>query len=169
LSVTSDPVDWQEFVGTAQRQGEHPKTVRPSEQIRTFERTFDNPLKGNYTFVIAGKTDDKLARQCAFMLFKEAFTRASYNTSPYWHSVFGGLKDRIRDDENFREYELGTPSLLVVSNLPDNGTAIKFEKARDLLEMYSGIPRIVVVAGDDPFAFCARHLFIPVTRLIYFD
>jgi hypothetical protein len=58
-------------------------------------------------------------------------------------------------------------SLLVLSNLTPNSTAAKLEKTRDMLEFYADIPRIVVIAGEDPITFFSRRLFWRVNNLFF--
>ena len=59
------------------------------------------------------------------------------------------------------------PSLLVITGLTPNSTPVKLEKARDLLEKHSNIPRIVVMAGEDPITFFMTRLYYSVNSIYY--
>lgn len=143
---------------------EQVKHVRPSEQRRVFEQTIKYPTKTAYLYVIGAKNTDLLPKIAAFLIYKSAFNLA---TSPYWHYIDGSFKDKLRDDENFRSYSVPSPNLLVLTGLATNSSAIKFDKCRDLLEMYSNIPRIVVVQGENPLTFNDNHLFMTVNRALF--
>lgn len=170
VATAPEPEDMLSFLLPAVRRGEeNVTTVRPSEQRRHFEQALKSPLKPAI-YIIAGKRDDRLAKAAAFSLFRAAFAQLGYGrNSPYWHTLIGGFQDRLRDDESYRDMEVGTPGFLVLANLPLNATAPKFEKARDILEMHSHIARVVVCCGEDPFEFCATRLFVPVNRVLYFE
>lgn len=59
--------------------------------------------------------------------------------------------------------------LLVMSNLTPNSSAVKLERVRDTLTYYSNIPRIVVVAGEDPVSFFARRLYFKLNGLFFYS
>jgi hypothetical protein len=54
-----------------------------------------------------------------------------------------------------------------VTGLSPNSTAVKLEKTRDLLEQNSHIPRIIVVAGEDPVTFLKSRLYYPVHNIFF--
>jgi hypothetical protein len=74
--------------------------------------------------------------------------------------INGSWHDRLRDGADDQ------PSMLIVSNITVNSTNVKLEKLRDLLEMYSHIPRIVVVTGIDPVTFANTKLMMPVSNVL---
>lgn len=171
--VSAKEVDFTQYFVTTHKkdsEGQIIKSVRPVEQRRILDQTLNRPFKGGaYNYVIGGKTSDALPKMAALTLFRAAFNHAGTGTSPYWHTLLGGFKDNLRDNEHFIELELGNPSLIVLSNIATNSTPPKFEKVRDICELYSRIPKVFIVLGDDPYAFCAQHLFIPVNRVMCFD
>jgi hypothetical protein len=71
-----------------------------------------------------------------------------------WHTIIGGYKDELRD-------KVKPVNLLVLSNVPYNATDVKLEKLRDILELYHGVPRIVVTTGCEPIEFF-NHLGLPL-------
>jgi len=48
----------------------------------------------------------------------------------------------------------------VLSGCAENDTNMKTEKVRDLLSMYSHIPRVLVVGGTDPVAYSKTKLHV---------
>jgi len=167
--LTSRDVDPVEFCQTLDiDKGDSVKHIRVTEQRRVFAQTCKYPTKVPYLYVIGSKTTDAIAKIAAFCVFKAALAESTQGASPYWHTILGNYQDQLRDDENYRAYTVGTPSLLVLSNIATNSSSVKFDKVRDLLEMYGNIPRIVIVQGEDPLTFCARHLFVSCNRLMYF-
>lgn len=168
LSLAEHPADWSEYLSNTQKVTEAGiRVVPPADQQRHFNQLLRNPLKHNHIIGIGGKTDDRLARLCAFSLFRQAW-KASPN-NPYWHVINGSLRDNIRDDENFRENEVGNPSLLVLAGVAANSTSLKFDKLRDILEMYTHIPRVLVLAGDDPLSFGTKYIFCNMQKVLCFD
>lgn len=57
--------------------------------------------------------------------------------------------------------------LLVITNMTPNSSAVKLEKVRDTLLYFSSIPRIVVVAGEDPVSFFARRLYFKLNGMYF--
>ena len=81
---------------------------------------------------------------------------------PLWHKVYGGYQDTLWDRHSDEK-----PSLLIISNVVDGAGNVKIEKTRDLLEMYSHIPRIVVMGGQDPLTFFGTKLYYPINAGLY--
>ena len=140
------------------------KVITARQQIRSFNAALKNPAFNCY--VISGQYHDSLAKFAALELFANSFTTKA---QPYWHMVNGSYRDPLRDDPEFRE-RVERISCLVLSNITINSGTAKFEKVRDLYELFSHIPRILVLTGDDPFVFCQTKLFIEVrNRVLYFN
>jgi len=141
------------------------KHIRPSEQKRMFEQTLKNPTKVPYIYLLSAKSSDLLPKLAAFKIFQAAFKHIE---SPYWHIIDGSMRDKLRDDESYRSYSVPNPNLLVITGLASNSLASKFDKCRDLLEMYSSIPRVIVSTGDDPLSFNEKCLFVSVNKVMFF-
>jgi hypothetical protein len=124
-------------------------------------RAVESPVAGNYLMVIGTHHDEDLAEAVALGLMTRAMAVAAAAPGsvarPYYHAVYGGWKDKLRDDESFRS-GIGRIGMLVLVNLADNSTPAKIEAARDLLHMHASTPRIVVVSGADPLAFAVERL-----------
>jgi hypothetical protein len=80
---------------------------------------------------------------------------------PFWHTLTGNWADEFRD----KKIE-GRPSLLFLANVHVQSSSTKLEKLRDILEMYSGVPRIVVLAGEDPVTFFNTKMFYGLNHAI---
>lgn len=138
------------------------RIISVAKQYKTIEKIFAAPMKNNYVLGISSTPSDARAKYLAIQIMYLA-TKYWYERSkkvkqpPLWHSVYGGYKDKVRDEI------ADNPSMLIISNINELSTPIKIEKVRDLLEMYSDIPRIVVLGGSDPFTFFGTKLYYPLT------
>lgn len=132
------------------------KPIQAKVQMSQLRRSVENPTHGSYLLVIGSLYEEGTAEAVAVGIMQYAMQRAvtspSESPRPFLHPVYGGWKDRLRDDEAYRS-GIGRIGMLVLTNLADNSTPAKLEAARDLLHMYSSIPRVLVVAGTDPWAF----------------
>ena len=148
------------------------KNIRQRAQLECFDKLIAKPFSSPYTIAISSFPNDAKAKQVAAMIICRAANLhlrslaprvALHKELPLWHTVYGGWNDKIRDAP---EANRPNPSLLVLSNLTDDSTTVKLEKARDLLEMYNDIPRIVVMTCKDPREFANNCLFVEVNDLI---
>jgi hypothetical protein len=137
-----------------------PKTIEASVQDRSLEKFIANP-RVPMTYVIAGTPDDEKAKYFAAHLVEIHCSRLGVNASPHWEPVFNGY------DNLLIKREL-SPSILVLSNLSTKSNYLKYDKARDCIERFSSVPKIVVVAGEDPISFAQTRLHVPCHGLAYF-
>ena len=142
--------------------GMHSKVVSIAKQVKALNSILENPIRARYSVCINSFPSDLYAKYLAvhiFQLATEAWAKRHKpgRTMPFWHRVFGGLNDPLRDKA---QDEL--PSMLVITNVNDASSAYKLEKVRDLLERYSDIPRIVVSSSKDPITFFATKLHYPI-------
>ena len=142
------------------------KHIAPSEQKRVFVQTIKYPTKTAYTYLITAKSSDLLAKIAAFQIYRAAHAMLS---APHWHTIDGSFTDKLRDDESYRSYTVNNPNLLVITGLAINSTAVKFDKCRDILEMYTNIPRVIVAQGEEPFVFNEKCLFTSINRVMHFN
>lgn len=145
------------------------KIVTPTEQLAAFARTLKEPAKGAYWLAIGSPDGDTTALMCALAAMVRVFDAHAHSPEtvarPFLHPVFGGRYDKLRDDQHYRDL-IGRVGLLVINNLAANSTPDKIEKARDLLVQWQHVPRIVVIAGADPLAFCIDTLYMRPTRVL---
>lgn len=154
------------------QKAENTKQIKSATQLKYLRETIKNPLSSSYTYIISSDFNAEKARAAALHIFLNAVrnqidTRSPNIRMPVWHYVIGGFKDRLRDDDNYKQ-KVGTPALLVIDGLASNSTEPKLEKARDLVELYSSVPRIVITCGTNPLEFAHERIFLSVNRVLYF-
>lgn len=144
----------------------HKKIVEVSKQVDGLRMFLSNPSL-RMIYGVTGNPDDSKAKYFAAYLVSKHIQALGGRSRVLWVNLYGGFKNTELDEALSNN---GTgPTLLVLSNLTKNSTAVKLEKARDLLEAYSNIPRIVVAAGEDPISFLSTRLFVPINGLAYFS
>lgn len=119
-----------------------------------------------YLAVLGGLRDDTLAAQCGLLLCAQ-FLKSHPDKKFYWHTLTGAFKDKIRDDDVLAE-EVNSSGLLIISNVAKNSTNVKLEKLRDLCELYSHLPRVVILGGMNPLDFCTQILYSKPRYVVYF-
>lgn len=146
--LSERPYDLEEYVRnfTSTNPGLMPKPIKKTDQLSNFQRALDDPDHAPYTMCISSEPNDLKAKLAAATLAL-AGRREGLNVK--WHTLVGGYRDDLRDNAKARR---SAYDMLILSNIPAGGTDIKTEKLRDLLELYSHIPRIVVTTGTDPLA-----------------
>lgn len=141
------------------------KAFNGSKQWDMYETALNSDFKNNAFYIMTADNYDNIIAQMALTLFVAAWEQTTKN--PYWHVVDGSTKDRIRDDREWRENNVGRPNFLVISGAAVNSTAMKLEKIRDILTLYSGIPRVLLVSGCDPYKYCTEYLYMRPHRMLY--
>jgi hypothetical protein len=150
------------------------KSVSRNKQYKNLEAFVEKPLTGNPVLCISSFPTDLRAKQVALYLMNKAIDaqatarlkRIKNKALPLWHRVYGGYTDVLRDGHQ-KDVEQEHPCLLVISNLDENSTTYKCEKVRDLLDIYSSIPRIVITSPVDPLTFFATKLHIQLSMGLY--
>lgn len=150
--------------------GNIPNIVRQSvpikKQYTAIQSILNNPLKSKYTLGISSFPSDLRAKQLAIMIMRNAIVQMNKKhikkEYPLWHKLTGSYKDFIRDMDDQM-----MASMLILSGITDESTALKVEKLRDILEKYPNIPRVVVIGGVDPITFFANKLHLPLTAGIF--
>lgn len=118
----------------------------------------DNPRRA-MNYMVAGNPDDKDARYFAAYLAQIHLNALGLQAHIRWESVMGNFQNPALQDE---------PTLLILTNLTPRSSNVKYEKVRDLIERHSTIPKIIVIAGEDPISFAATRLHVPCHALAYF-
>jgi len=117
---------------------------------------------------ISGNPDDTKAKLFAAFLVSIHLEKLGHKANVVWHTLYGGF-----DNSLLREYDpidgKSDPTLIVLSNLTPASTNVKLEKARDLLQRFVNIPRLVICAGEDPLSFLTTRLYSEVNALAYFS
>lgn len=143
------------------------KKINKAKQFNWYKKSYNRTLSSTWLSAgIGGTPTDLRAKQVALHLFLNALedyqsrdTRKNTNRSlPFWHHVYGGFGDPIRDLKS------DFPCFLVISNLTPDCTGVKLEKVRDILTKFNNlnIPVLVVCAGMDPYTFFTTKLYYPM-------
>lgn len=138
------------------------RVIEPSKQDRSLLAFMDDP-QSPMIYGISGNPDDSKAKYFAAYLIDLHMQHLGANANPIWATLYGGFDNPYLTSDGAR------PTLLVLSNLTPNSTTTKLEKARDLIEAYPDVPRLIVTAGMDPMSFLATRLYVPIHGLVYFS
>lgn len=137
------------------------KIVEASRQIESLEYFKANPSSPMVYFV-AGNPDDSKAKYFAAYLAYLHKCKYGNKAEIVWEAVFGGF------DNPLLKRDINPPTMLILSNLAENSTNVKIEKARDLIERWPNIPRVVVCSGEDPVSFASTKIYSPCHGIAYF-
>lgn len=146
------------------------KQMSVAKQQKALETLFDNPLRGCPLTVITSYPTDTRSKMLAANLFAAAIEQWSELSAksrkgkvmPQWHRLNGSYADPYRDGKKDK------PSMLILTNVVETSSAVKLEKLRDLLEMYSDIPRVVVMGSTmDPLTFVGSRLYTSVDNAVF--
>lgn len=140
-------------------------TCSAETQFDKLERLFANPMGGNYCAFICGYPTDARAKMLGAELLKRCWDegRASPDPvarrrRPLWYTLHNSYV-------NYEALREKNPSVLFISNVTDDSTPQKMERLRDLLEMFSGIPRVVMFGSAiDPVTLAATRLRYSITH-----
>lgn len=140
--------------------GLKPRAFSQRKQLRLFNEFLAYPNRP-VCYCLASAPNDGQAKLLAAWMMQYMMNHERENQLlPLWHDLTGGFENKLIKDP--------VPcSLLVVNNVGPDSTPVKIEKLRDLLEIYSRIPRVVVVNGCDPYMFFTRFLRMPIHGLTY--
>ncbi|QJT71041.1 hypothetical protein GR11A_00003 [Vibrio phage vB_VcorM_GR11A] len=156
---------------TSAGKGMTPLRVTGKEQVKDFKMIMQNPLASAYTMCIAGQASDL---RCKLIAAKIALRALEIEPEAYhniwWHHLTGSYRDRLRD---FDYASHKKPKLIILTNFPvstdtsEHATQQKIEKCRDLMELYSNVPRILVSCGMDPVQLFSQKLMYPLNTKMY--
>ncbi|QRE00283.1 hypothetical protein [Burkholderia phage BCSR5] len=142
------------------------RVIDPSIQWDSMNQFLENP-KAPMVYGISGVPDDTRARYFAAFLVAHHLRVLGQRANVLWETLYGGFDNKL-----LRDYSHGDrmdPTLLVLTNLDSSSGQAKLEKAKDLLERFPNIPRLVVAAGEDPMSFVSTRLHSPIHGLAYFS
>jgi len=144
------------------------KIISAVKQYRVLQSVMENPIRSSYVLGISSFPSDARAKYLAQTIMAAgcamwAKHRRPGRGLPLWHRVYGSFGDPLRDSKVSGEM----PSMLIISNVCMDSSAVKIEKVRDLLEKYSEIPRIVITGGTPSHNLFASKLFYPMRQGFY--
>lgn len=148
-----DPI---EFVPSAEGLDKRPFPF--AVQLESLSRFEDNPLKP-HVYVVAGEPTDSKALYFAAYLVQLFLIGNGAVSQVSWERIYGGFHKR--------NYDARGCDLLVLSNIARTDTNVKLEYVRDLLDIHSDIPRILVVSGEDPVSFSYTRLHSKMTNFFF--
>lgn len=152
---------WEPTAFVIESQRLEPRIIEASKQITSLQKFTEAPNRP-MVYVVAGNPDDSRAKYFAAYLAYLHKCKYQHRAEIFWEAVFGGFENALlKKDAN--------PTMLIISNLSENSTAVKIEKAKDLIERWPNIPRVVVCAGEDPISFAATKLHVPAHGIAYFS
>lgn len=146
------------FYATLNKRGqEHTVHYSIKRQFKEWEELWANPFCAPYILCISASPTDLLAQMVGMRLFLRAIDRANENNlcTPLWHQIYGGVRD-----DRLREGAVENVPFLVLGGCVTTSTPYKLEKLRDILDMHSEIPRVVVTSDSDPLDFMYSKLKI---------
>lgn len=145
---------------TSDVEGLKPKVFSRQKQFEMFDKFMESPFEPMNCCIVSAPDDGKAKLMAAYMMQHSIAQHNSYTSLPMWIDLTGGFDNPLVVNKV-------KPSLLVINNVGVASTQSKMEKLRDILEVYSDIPRIVVATGCDPYYFFMRHLYLPIHSLMY--
>lgn len=140
------------------------KTITAEQQYELAEALMDDPYAaGNTVCAISSYPTDERAKMFGAHLLNEAWMKANSagqleRVRPIWISLFNQFLD-------YDKLKQRKPSAVFISNITDDSTNQKLERLRDILELYSNVPRFVMLGSAiDPVTFFATRLRYRVTH-----
>lgn len=134
-------------------------------QLDSIQAFMDAP-KSPRVICITGAVDDSGAKALAAMLVQRHNEVRKLDANVVWSALYGGFETLVDDyKDSFKQ----KPTMVVISNLTSASTNHRLERARDILDYFQDVPRIVVAAGEDPISFMAFRLRYEVHGIAYFS
>tara|TARA_Y100001963_G_scaffold156562_1_gene250476 strand:+ start:341 stop:979 length:639 start_codon:yes stop_codon:yes gene_type:complete len=139
------------------------RMVNTSSQVETFDALVKKPIKGSQVYAVSSFPTDDRAKLfasnvmcCAIDQFKGMnMKQRAGKGRPYWHHMYGGYRDKLLDGDLSHK-----PSFIVVSNLTEQSSPLKFEKLRDIMEKFSDVPILVVFGSTlDPVTLMVERIY----------
>lgn len=128
-------------------------------QLRSYQQLLSEANPGPIVFGISSMPDDEMAKRVALDIMYQYFKRNQY--AP-WHHIIGRFDDSLRDRKLTRQ-----PHCLILTNVFTDSTPQKLELCRDILEMYSNIPRIVITSGSNARDLITDTLHFPLNGMLH--
>lgn len=110
-------------------------------------------------YVCTSSPDDLTAKYFASYLIVQHLQQLKNKANVVWEELNSSYSDYDTD--------VCKPTLLVLSGLCVDSSKVRLEKARDLVNKYYDIPRIVIGGGTDPITFASVYLRTPVNSIFY--
>ncbi len=138
------------------------KLKDPRLQWESLDRWIEDP-SDPIIYSVTSAPDDSRALVFASMLVNLHQHLLGSDAQVYWDRVYSGFDNRLME----KDLSVIRPTLLVISNINVDSTKPKLEKARDLLDKFSHVPRIIIGAGTDPISMASVLLRSEVHSIAY--
>lgn len=135
------------------------KLISASSQQTSLSQFLESP-QSNCVYSVTGILSDLEARYFAAFLVDQ-YLSLTTNTHVEWVHL------KNKGDVAAMISTVPSCSLLVITGVYPTMMPSRIEAARDLLDAYSDIPRILVGSGEDPITFSVGHLNIVPTRCYF--
>lgn len=144
-------------------------TVSQEMQETSALKLLENPLAANYCAMICSYPTDVRAKLFGAELLKRCWEEGRSHPNPdirkrrpHWITLYNSYLD-------YEALRKRNPTALFISNITDDTTPQKMERLRDVLELFSGIPRVVMCGSSiDPVTLAATRLRYAVTHPLMF-
>lgn len=144
-------------------------TISCESQEKSALKLMENPLGANYCAMVCSYPTDVRAKVFGAELLKRCWEAGRNHADldvrkrrPLWYTLYNNYLD-------YDALKKRNPTALFISNITDDTTPQKMERLRDLLEMFSGIPRVVMVGSAvDPVTLAAQRLRYSITHPLMF-
>lgn len=144
-------------------------TISCESQEKNALKLMENPLGANYCAMVCSYPTDVRAKVFGAELLKRCWEAGRSHADldirkrrPLWYTLYNNYLD-------YDALKKRNPTALFISNITDDTTPQKMERLRDLLEMFSGIPRVVMVGSAvDPVTLAAQRLRYSITHPLMF-
>lgn len=137
------------------------KIFMPAEQENSLANFLANP-HDPIVYGVGSAPSDAKAKVFAAFLAQKFLELSHPSNTVQWVSC--GM---FAHSDKFRDVFHRTPSLLIVTGLSPNSSNYKLDVVCELLEQNSHIPRIVVIAGEDPISFLFGRMSYHVHRIFF--
>lgn len=161
------PFKWDPMTFAVESERLNERIVESSEQDQSLSMFLKDPKRA-LVYGVSGNPHDSKAKLFAAYLVSAHVKVRGTGANILWHTLYDGYNNDI-----LREYEgiaaKSPPTMLVLTNVPASSTGARLGKIRDLLERFCDIPRVVVIAGEDPLSFFTTKLHYKLNALAYFS
>ena len=146
-----------------QIEGTTRKTMTVEDQYRLACSLLEDPFPERMCAFITGYPTDERAKMLGTHILKAAWKNSPSGLPrrrPLWITLYNNFL-------NYDKLKEKKPSALFISNVTDQCTSSKLERLRDLLEIFSDIPRVVMIgSATDPITFASTRLRYAITHPI---
>ena len=136
------------------------KVIGSDVQEKSLQNFIDNPLAPCIYGVGSAPSDEKAKYFAAYLIQQYVLGVPAHRNRVCWQYLYSNFDNPIITRGE-------TPGLIVLTGLTPNSSPVKLDKARDILEHFSDVPRIVVIAGEDPLTYFSTRLYFKLTHLFF--